>query len=349
MDETCDVCATTGMRPFLEVSLVGTKPVWIHRCEACGFRQVRPRLTTVEIKALYPSDYFDSASPVGYADYAREFQRRQREAYFLMRWLGRLRPQGRLLEVGCALGFLLAGLKRSGWQVEGVDASPFAAYYARTRYGVDVASATLEEASFPDGGFDVVIQKDLLEHVANPRRHLEETCRVLRPGGWLRLVTPNGEANLRPLMAVSTASTAPRQSGAAPPALDQGHLSFFSRRQLERLFDECGFRCRRMRTIGIRRGLTALGRLPGQEKFVRLVASSSPQVQRPDTPVAFDGDTDERFRRLAEGIDRDIAGRRSGLRSWTPYYHYHRVMKRLDALPAWCEIGYDFDCLLQKV
>jgi SAM-dependent methyltransferase len=351
MREPCDICAAAAMRPFLEVSLVGTQPVWVHRCEACGFRQVRPRLTTTEIKALYPSDYFDSASPVGYADYAREFQRRQREAYFLTRWLARLRPRGRLLEVGCALGFLLAGLKRSGWDIQGVDASAFASYYAHTRYDIDVTCATLEDASFPDGGFDVVIQKDLLEHVADPRRHLEETHRVLRSGGWLRLVTPNGEANLRPLIAHSAVSAASGQPGEPPPVLDQGHLSFFSRRHLERLFDDCGFRCRRMRTIGIGRGLTALGRLPGQGKFVRLAPSAQlvQSARQPDPSVAGGADTDDRFRRLAERIDRDIASRHSGFKSWTPYFHYHRVMKQLDALPAWCQIGYDFDCLLQKI
>jgi 2-polyprenyl-3-methyl-5-hydroxy-6-metoxy-1,4-benzoquinol methylase len=332
------------MRPFLDVSLLGTRPASVHRCDACGFRQIRPRLTAQEIKALYPSDYFDSASPVGYADYAREFQRRQREAYFLTRWLRRLGPNGRLLEVGCALGFLLAGLKRSQWRLEGVDASAFAAFYARSRYGLDVTCATLEEAAFPDDTFDVVIQKDLLEHVANPRRHLDETRRLLRPGGWLRLVTPNGEANLRPLLSVSPASPA---SGAARPVLDQGHLSFFRRRQLMRLFEECGFRCRSMRMIGIKRGLSALGRLPGQARFVRL-APSVGSAEPPEGPVVADVDTDERFQRLAERIDRDIASRHSGLRGWTPYFFYHRAMKRLDTLPAWCEVGYDFDCLLQK-
>ena len=246
------------------------------------------------------------------------FQRRLREGYFLTRWLGRLQPEGRLLEVGCALGFLLAGLQRSGWRVEGVDASAFAAYYARTRYNIDVTCATLEETAFPDGAFDVVIQKDLLEHVADPRRHLDETHRLLRPGGWLRLVTPNGEANLRPLVAASDAP------GATPPVLDQGHLSFFSRWHLVRLFDECGFRCRRMRTIGIRRGLTALGRLPGQAKFVRRAAPATAPA-RPAVVAGAGGDAEERFRRLAARIDRDIAIRHSGLRSWTPYYHYHRV------------------------
>ena len=341
MPEPCDVCGASGMRPFLDVSLIGTRPARVHRCVACGFRQVRPRLTVAEIKTLYPSDYFDSASPVGYTDYAREFQRRLREGYFLARWLGRLQPQGRLLDVGCALGFLLAGLKRSGWRVEGVDASAFAAYYARTRFDVAVTCATLEETAFPDGAFDVIIQKDLLEHVADPRQHLDETHRLLRPGGWLRLVTPNGEANLRPLVAAAGAP------GGRPPVLDQGHLSFFSRGHLVRLFDECGFRCRRMRTIGISRGLTALGRLPGQARFVRRVPPM-PVTARPDEAVLDAGETGAQFRRLAECIDRDIASRCSWLRSWTPYYHYHRVMKRLDALPAWCEVGYDFDCLVQK-
>ncbi len=347
MPESCDICTATEMHPLLEVSLIGRRRVQVHRCRRCGFRQVRPRLTADQIKALYPSDYFDAGSPVGYADYAREFQRRQREAYFLNRWLRRLGSQGRLLEVGCALGFLLAGLKRSGWRVEGVDASAFAAHYASTRYDIDVACATLEQALFPDAAFDAVIQKDLLEHVGDPRAHLDETRRVLRPGGWLRLVTPNGEANLRPLVVAS------RQAGATPPVLDQGHLSFFCRRHLLRLFEECGFRCHRMRMIGITRGLRALGRLPGQRRFVRpappaetMSRPGAPGVAAPDDAAPDDA---ARFEELAARIDQEIATRHRGFKSWPPYYHYHRAMKQVDALPGWCEIGYDFECLLQRV
>ena len=343
MSEPCDICGAADLRPLLDVRLIGTESVCVHRCAGCGFRQIRPRLTVAEIKQLYPGDYFDTASPVGYADYAREFQRRQREAYFLRGWLGRLGSHGRLLEVGCALGFLLAGLRQSGWQIAGVDASAFAAYYARSRFDVEVRCATLEESALPEGAFDVVIQKDLLEHVANPRQHLVETRRVLRSGGWLRLVTPNGEANLRPLLAAATTSGA----GGERPVLDQGHLSFFSRRHLVRLFDDCGFRCRSMKTIGIRRGLTALGRLPGQRRFVRQVPAprGAEPVARSE---AVGSDPESRYRALAERIDREIACRQGGLKDWTPYYYYHRVMKQLDSLPAWCEVGYDFDCLLQK-
>lgn len=338
--DPCDICGAYMMRSVLAVSLIGVTRTHVHRCPACGFRQVRPRLTAAEIRNLYPSDYFDDASPVGYVDYAREFQRRQREAYFLVQWLKRVRPEGQLLEVGCALGFLLAGLKRSGWRLEGVDASAFAAFYASTRCGLNVTCATLEEASFQDERFDVVIQKDLLEHVADPRGHLNETYRLLRPGGWLRLVTPNGETNLRPLMVAAA------RPGAMLPVLDQGHLSFFSRGHLLRLFEECGFRCHRMRVIGIRRGLRALGLLPGQGRFVRQTVAAAPSPQGAEVSGAMDT---ERFERLADRIDRDIAERHSRLRSWPPYFQLHRVMKQFDSLPAWCEVGYDFECLLQRL
>ena len=341
MSAPCDICAAAEMHAVLEVSLIGRRRVQVHRCRRCGFRQVRPRLTADQIKALYPSDYFDAASPVGYADYAREFQRRQREAYFLNRWLRRLAPRGRLLEVGCALGFLLSGLKGSGWHVQGVDASAFAAHYASTRYDVDVACATLEEARFPNEAFDVIIQKDLLEHVADPRSHLEETRRLLRPGGWLRLVTPNGEANLRPLVAAS------RHAGSTPPVLDQGHLSFFGREHLLRLFKECGFRCHRIRMIGIARGLRALGHLPGQRRFVRPAASEE-TGSRPSTATVPADDSVARFEGLAARIDQDIATRHRGFKSWPPYFYYHRAMKQVDSLPAWSGIGYDFDCVLRR-
>ncbi len=345
MSEPCDICGGTAMHPFLDVSLIGTRVSRIERCERCGFRQVRPRLSASEIKTLYPSDYFDAGSIVGYADYAREFQRRQREAYFLRRWLRRIRPDGRLLEVGCALGFLLAGLKGAGWRLEGIDAASFAAFYARTRYDLHVMCATLEEARFPDQSFDVIIQKDLLEHVAHPRRHLVETFRVLRPGGWVWLVTPNGEANLRPLVAAAR-DTTDREHRL--PVLDQGHLSFFNRRHLTTLFTECGFRCHRMRMVGIRRGLRALGRLPGQRRFVRWLGPQSQDASPTPTPHRSETDIRGIHDRLAEQIDQDIATRHQSFRSWRPYYHYHRVMKRLDTLPASCEVGYDFDCLLQK-
>lgn len=47
-----------------------------------------------------------------------------------------------------------------------------------------------EKLSFADGSFDLIISNDVLEHVVNPRKALEEVCRVLRPKGELLLTAP---------------------------------------------------------------------------------------------------------------------------------------------------------------
>jgi SAM-dependent methyltransferase len=48
----------------------------------------------------------------------------------------------------------------------------------------------LEDISFPDGHFDVVIANHVLEHVSDDARALSEILRVLRPGGQAVLQTP---------------------------------------------------------------------------------------------------------------------------------------------------------------
>ena len=138
------------MRFHLHVTLVGGLDTQVLRCELCGFRQIRPRLTPDEVGRLYPEAYFDSSTGFGFKDYSRQQQRLEREAYFLAVRLGRIAPRGRLLEVGCALGFLIEALQRfSGWEVSGIDLSPFAVEFARHRYGLNYSARRSRAPPFP--------------------------------------------------------------------------------------------------------------------------------------------------------------------------------------------------------
>lgn len=338
------------MRPHLDVSLSGVLDASIHQCAQCGFCQVRPRLGRQELALLYPAEYFDSASSLGFRNYSRQQQRYEREAYFLARQLRKIAPQGRLLEVGCALGFLLEALRHhTTWEMTGIDVSPFGIFFARRSYGLDARCATLEEVRFPENSFDAIIQKDLLEHVLKPREHLLETCRILRPGGRLWLITPNGEANLRPLRHLASLPEA--AGGRRLPLLEQGHLSFFSRQHLLGLFCECGFVCVRMRSINVRRGLRALGYLPRKKKSLKTAAAAGRRVNptaESEKSTGVDLENDPQAIKLYEQIREEVERQRSPLRRSIPYFYFRHVLKTLDSLPgSWC-LGNDFECTLLK-
>jgi len=248
----------------------------------------------------------------------------------------------RVLEVGCALGFFLSALRDEGIEVQGVDTSPFAAYFAKTRFGLSIHQGTLEDANFTSESFDFVVQKDLLEHVLNPRQHLLDTYRVMRPGAKLCLVTPNGEANLRPLSALQRQNS-PESNNL--PLLDQGHVSFFSHVHLRRLFKETGFVIERSRTIGIRRGFRALGFLPGQRRFSRLVPRMSNSSRVKFQPKTTNND---QFFEQALKIENEIAKHYSWIRCWIPYVYLHKLLKQFDSFPGASWLGYDFEFWLRK-
>jgi 2-polyprenyl-3-methyl-5-hydroxy-6-metoxy-1,4-benzoquinol methylase len=340
--EPCDVCRASGPWELdVEVALSGVLVVRVHRCASCGFAQVRPRLGRDDLDALYPADYFDDASAIGFRGYARRAQPNERAAYFLARRMRTLGATGPVLEVGCALGFLLDALRRfAPVEVRGVDVSRFAASFAREHFGLAVDCGTLEEAGYEGASFGVVVAKDLLEHVLRPRELLAETARILRPGGLLWIVTPNGEGNLRPLRALAREML--REGRDEVPVLTQGHLSFFSREHVARLLDESGFDVVRLKNTGVKRGLRALGWLPRRR---------DPQARMP-RGAARPGPAhplgEERFAALRVALAESLRRERRAIKSHPAYYWQREIASALDSLPAPLTFGIDFDVLARK-
>jgi len=169
------------------------------RCRACGLVFVNPMPTPAEIGAIYDDPlYFANRNewPYGYNNYFGErefytalFDRRVSECE---RALGAANGHGRrLLDVGCAAGFLLDEALERGWEVAGVEVSPHAAEFANQRLGGVVREGTLEQARFESESFDCVVMSDIVEHVPDPVGLLREAARVLKPGGLLLLSAPN--------------------------------------------------------------------------------------------------------------------------------------------------------------
>lgn len=225
----CNLCGADDAAPVL------TKHGFtIVRCRQCGLAYVTPRPDAASLVALYSVERYyrnDNASPFGYPDYLGE--RGLLERAVVGRLAGierRTNGRGRLLDVGCATGVLLAAAKASGWDATGVDVSAFAVGECRAR-GLDVLHGDLRSVELPAEHFDVVVLDDTIEHVPDPGRAFDEIRRVLRPGGVVTLNTPNFGGVLRQLMGRHWFHCKPPE-----------HLYYFSPHTLRALLEAHGFR-----------------------------------------------------------------------------------------------------------
>jgi SAM-dependent methyltransferase len=162
------------------------------RCRNCGLVYQNPRPAIEEMSRHYPPEYVSYApNPV-----VRRTPWLLRRAYDYgvrkrVRTVTRVADRGALLDVGCATGTFLLGMRRyTGLALTGVEISLHAAAVALAE-GLDVRVGTLEEARFPDAAFDIVTLWDVFEHLHDPTGSLVEIARILKPGGGVVIRVPN--------------------------------------------------------------------------------------------------------------------------------------------------------------
>jgi SAM-dependent methyltransferase len=161
---------------------------------------------------------------------------RERMARQRLEDLKRFVSGGRLLEVGCSTGEMLQAA-RGPFAVYGVEADEASSRVAASR-GLDCFCGTLADAKFPDAHFDVAALYHVIEHFPSPRAELGELHRVLKPGGWLAIETPD------------IANFWFRLLGARWRQFIPDHIFFFTPQTIARLCEESGFEVRELRHVG---------------------------------------------------------------------------------------------------
>ncbi|HEX5377194.1 MAG TPA: bifunctional 2-polyprenyl-6-hydroxyphenol methylase/3-demethylubiquinol 3-O-methyltransferase UbiG [Phenylobacterium sp.] len=103
----------------------------------------------------------------------------------------------RLLDIGCGGGLLSEPMTRLGFQVTGVDASErnigtASTHAAQHGLTIDFRCSTAEALEAEGvGPFDVILNMEVIEHVADPREYLRTCGRLLAPGGLMIVATLN--------------------------------------------------------------------------------------------------------------------------------------------------------------
>jgi 2-polyprenyl-3-methyl-5-hydroxy-6-metoxy-1,4-benzoquinol methylase len=105
---------------------------------------------------------------------------------------------GRLVDMGCGLGFFLKSMARySQWESHGCEISPSAAAYARNTLGLkNVINSRLESVDLPLRSFDVITMWDVIDHIPYPDDLLNRCHQLLKNGGLCFIRTPNVDVQL---------------------------------------------------------------------------------------------------------------------------------------------------------
>ena len=154
-------------------------------CPQCGLAMLRPPASE-DPSAIYTRGYYESGY-LSRVDVCEKFFGDQ------LAELERDVPKGRLLDVGCGIGYFLAVAARRGWSATGIDPSASAIEEARRRTqglpNVTVIQGSLERTTRFSEAFDLVTFWDSIAHVSDVRANLRAASDALKMGGTLAIKT----------------------------------------------------------------------------------------------------------------------------------------------------------------
>ncbi len=149
------------------------------------------------------------------------------------------RQSGRLLDVGCGAGTILKAALDDNWQAEGVEVSASSIKFLR-KNNFKVFHGEIMEAAFPENHFDVIVASEIIEHIPEPQKLLDESYRTLRSGGLFWGTTPHGQG-------LSGKFLGSDWSCVLPPE----HLHLLSVKGLHIMLEKAGFRQIEVKTHSI--------------------------------------------------------------------------------------------------
>ncbi len=222
----CPCCGRTAYRQLYSTRPSGLGSLYdIAKCESCELVRTLPPPTPSDLQELYDEAYYSSRISDTRA------QEEELARFWTLYGLVKDRiPRGRLLSVGCGLGFDVRVAKQLGFAAEGIELSPAAVKFAQSTLGVEVRLCDFAALASESESYDVVTFWDALEHLVDPRASLDRARRLIRARGCVLVRAPNVEG-LFPRVSLCTAKITGEWRHPSPPH----HVFDFSPKTLARL------------------------------------------------------------------------------------------------------------------
>ena len=216
------------------------KSAYLCKCKNCGFVFSKKIPTETELNNFYKGygrdDYLSPVTIKRYNELLDKFEK--------------FRKTGKIIDVGCGIGYFLEIAKKRGWEVYGTEFTDDALEICKSK-GIKMSLGKLDPKNYDHNMFDIITSFEVLEHINNPIEEIKNFSKILRKKGLVYLTTPNFNSLLRyKLNENYDIITYPE------------HLSYYTPETLNFLFEKLNFRKLKLQTTGI--SLTKLKTKKGQ-------------------------------------------------------------------------------------
>ena len=144
-------------------------------------------------KYSYPYDLEEIYGEHTNLGYAYAYENRRRQTVDMFREV--LKPGASILDIAAAQGNFSLTLAELGYNVTWNDLRADLVDYVRAKRdqgNITFAPGNAFELRFPSQ-FDAVLITEIIEHVAHPDEFLKNAAKLVKPGGYIIMTTPNGK------------------------------------------------------------------------------------------------------------------------------------------------------------
>jgi 2-polyprenyl-3-methyl-5-hydroxy-6-metoxy-1,4-benzoquinol methylase len=224
---TCILCDSSNLHRlkgyYMQKGLI--------KCNNCGMVFMERIPSEAELSAHYGVYTYDGVD---------ELSELTRESYrALLDEFEPYRKTNKIIDVGCGRGYFLEEAKKRGWEVYGTEFSQTAVQLLRQK-GIQAHEGRMTTEAFGVSDFDIVTSFEVIEHINTPNAEIDVFHSILRKGGLLYITTPNFNSLMRYLLKSE-------YNVIAYPE----HLSYYSKRTLNKLVGKHGFKNIKFLSTGI--------------------------------------------------------------------------------------------------
>ena len=170
----------------------------IIECKKCGSRYTEIYEVENHVAEIYSDEYFFEGKD-GYPNYLNEKDILYNYGNRYAKIIAQHSNPGKVLDTGCAAGFILKGFVDRGWEGYGIEPNDTMASYGRNELNLNISTGTLENYESPEK-FDLINMIQVIGHFYDLDKAMLKVSGLLNKDGLVLVESWNMKSNIARLL-----------------------------------------------------------------------------------------------------------------------------------------------------